>query len=170
MEPRLPEIRANIREALLTEFNSGLIEQYQVFLLPVFVLICWTIVMWFWMYATRIPAMQKYKIDPNAARHTSDPIWGDIPSSVRAKADNYNHLHEQPTLFYAIMGYAALTGGASQFAMYAAWAYVGLRILHSLIQSLTGNVALRFGTFCLASFALFALVGTQFGAALHLLH
>jgi len=169
MEPSLPEVRANIRQALLDEFNNGLVDQWQTFLLPVLALICWTILMWFWMYATRIPAMQKAGIDPNSARHTGDPIWGDVPSSVRAKADNYNHLHEQPVLFYAIMFYAALTGGASQIALYAAWAYVGLRVLHSLVQSLTGSVPLRFGVFVLASFALFALVGTQVGAALHLL-
>lgn len=168
MEPSLPEIRDNIRETLLTEFNSGLIEQYQAFLLPVLALICWTMIMWFWMYITRIPAMQKAGIDPNDARHPG--TYGDrMPASVRSVADNYNHLHEQPTLFYAIMGYAALTGGASQFAMYVAWVYVGLRVLHSLVQTLSGNVTMRFGVFALASFALFALIGTQVGVALHLL-
>ncbi len=33
---------------------------------PVVVLAAWTMVMWLWMYATRIPAMTAAKIDANA--------------------------------------------------------------------------------------------------------
>ena len=68
----------------------------QSFLTPVLILISWTAVMWLWMYATRIPAMQKAKINPDDARHPG--TYGDrLPANVRAIADNYNHLHEQPT-------------------------------------------------------------------------
>ncbi|MEL6754124.1 MAG: MAPEG family protein, partial [Pseudomonadota bacterium] len=67
-------------------------------------------------------------------------------------------LHEQPTIFYAIMVFAALTGGGETIALYLAWAYVGLRIVHSFIQAVIGNVTLRFAVFSLASFALIALV------------
>jgi hypothetical protein len=100
-------------------------------LLPVLALICWTLVMWLWMYATRIPAMQKAQIDPDAARHPG--TYGDrMPANVRSVADNYNHLHEQPTIFYALMFFAALTGGQGNFMELMAWIYVGLRIVHSL--------------------------------------
>ena len=130
------------------------------FLMPVLALVCWTIIMWFWMYVTRIPAMQKAGIDPNDARHPG--TYGDrMPASVRSVADNYNHLHEQPTIFYALMFYAALTGGMTSVALYAAWAYVGLRVLHSIVQIVIGTVTLRFMVFSLASIALFVLAGTQ---------
>lgn len=123
------------------------------FLHPVLILIVWTLIMWIWMYATRIPAMTKAKMDPNDARHPG--TYADkIPSNVRAVADNYNHLHEQPTIFYALMGFAALTGGQSFVMLYLAAAYVGLRVLHSLVQVLSPNVTLRFLVFSLSTIVL----------------
>lgn len=124
------------------------------FLAPVLALVLWTLVMWVWMYALRIPAMQKAGINPDDARHPG--TYGDkLPASTRSAADNYNHLHEQPTVFYALMFFAALTGGADNTAHMAAWAYVGLRIVHSLVQVIIGTVMLRFLIFVLASLMLF---------------
>ena len=126
------------------------------FLLPVLILVVWTLIMWIWMYVTRIPAMQKAQINPDDARHPG--TYADkIPANVRAVADNYNHLHEAPTVFYALMFFAALTGGADTVAMYMAWTYVGLRIIHSLVQVLSPNVTLRFLVFSLSSLTLMAL-------------
>lgn len=128
------------------------------FLLPVLVLVAWTCVMWFWLYITRVPAMQKVKIDPKKARHP-DSGWNDqMPALPRSVADNYNHLHEQPTIFYAIMFFAGLTGGGDNIALGLAWAYVALRIVHSFVQVIIGTVLVRFAVFSLASFALIALV------------
>ncbi len=130
------------------------------FLTPVLALILWTLIMWIWMFATRLPAMSKAKIDPDSVRHPG--LLGDqLPPSVRSAGDNYNHLHEQPTIFYALMFFIAMTGGASQIATYIAWVYVALRVLHSVVQILSGNVTFRFILFVLASFALFALAGIQ---------
>lgn len=126
-----------------------------VFLQPVLVLILWTLIMWIWMYATRIPAMQKAKIDPQEASQPGTGDWRDkIPASVHWKADNYNHLHEQPTVFYALMLFIAATGGADQTALYLGWAYVVLRIVHSLIQVTVNRVMARFMVFSLSSIVL----------------
>ncbi|MEL7481167.1 MAG: MAPEG family protein [Pseudomonadota bacterium] len=130
------------------------------FLTPVLMLIVWTLVIWVWMYATRIPAMQKAGIDPDTARHPG--TYADaLPASTRSVADNYNHLHEQPTIFYALMFFAAITGGGDYTAHLMGWAYVALRIVHSLIQIIIGKVVLRFAIFCLGSFVLFALAGKE---------
>lgn len=131
------------------------------FLYPVLALIVWTLIMWLWMYATRIPAMQKAGINPDDARHPGSASGEKIPPSVRSVADNYNHLHEQPTVFYALMFFIALTGGVDPMGMYLAWAYVGLRVLHSFVQILSPKVALRFMVFCLASLCLFVLAGKE---------
>lgn len=129
----------------------------QSFLTPVLILISWTAVMWLWMYATRIPAMQKAKINPDDARHPG--TYGDrLPANVRAIADNYNHLHEQPTVFYALMIFAALTGGADGLMLKLAYGYVGVRILHSLIQVMSPKVMQRFLAFALASIVLIAMI------------
>jgi hypothetical protein len=129
------------------------------FLKPVLALVLWTCVMWFWMYATRIPAMQKAKIDMSGSHPDLDMTV--LPGPVRAAADNYNHLHEQPVIFYALMFFIALTGGADPVSSMVAWAYVGLRVVHSFVQVVIGIIPLRFLTFILGSFCLFFLAGKE---------
>lgn len=130
------------------------------FLQPVLALVVWTLIIWIWMYATRIPAMQKAGIDPDSARHPGS--YADkIPASVRSAADNHNHLHEQPTIFYALMFFAAMTGGADGTALMLGWVYVALRVVHSFVQIVIGKVMLRFGIFVLCSAVLFVLAGKE---------
>lgn len=124
---------------------------------PVVALVIWSLVMWLWMFATRIPAIaaMKMEMDPEI------PIGvqtSQLPSKVRWKADNYNHLMEQPTLFYAITLSLALIGAASDATIYAAWAYVLLRVIHSLVQATFNKIELRFLLFVLSNVALFILV------------
>lgn len=80
-----------------------------------------------------------------------------LPAQVRWKADNYNHLLEQPTLFYALTISLALLGVQSQTSLLFAWAYVFLRIGHSLVQSLVNKIEVRFLLFALSNIPLFAL-------------
>jgi len=123
------------------------------FLTPVLALILWTFVMWVWMYKRRIPAMQAISKDPQD--FINDPTFGSkIPAKARWAADNYNHLHEQPVIFYALMFYLQLTGQGDSIAMYLAWAYVVIRILHSLVQVTSNRVMTRFPLFVLGTFAL----------------
>ncbi|WP_419811506.1 MAPEG family protein [Bacterioplanoides sp.] len=123
-------------------------------LTPVFVLVAWSMVMWIWMYATRIPAIQKskMKMDPDAPRGEQ---MNSLPASVRWKADNFNHLMEQPTIFYALVISLALIGEGTGTNLTLAWAYVGLRIVHSLLQSLVNRIELRFVLFALSNIPLF---------------
>ncbi len=123
------------------------------FLSPVLALVAWTLVMWIWMYATRIPAMKEAGLDPQEAAYPG--TWAHrLRPGVRSVADNYNHLHEQPTIFYALMFFAALTGGGDAFAMQLGWAYVGLRVVHSLVQATFNRVVVRFSIFALGSIVL----------------
>jgi len=133
-----------------------------VFFQPVMVLILWTLIIWGWLYATRIPAMQKAKISPQDAARPGAGDWREkIPASVHWKADNYNHLHEQPTIFYALMVVTAITGGADLVTFYLGWAYVVLRIVHSLIQATVNHVMTRFMVFALSSITLIILAVTE---------
>ena len=130
------------------------------FLKPVLALVIWTCVMWIWMYALRLPAFSKAGIKPDDARHPG--TYSDrLPATVRSAADNYNHLHEQPTIFYALMFFIALTGGADSTASLVAWVYVALRVVHSFVQVVIGTVALRFLVFALGTFCLFFLAGRE---------
>jgi hypothetical protein len=125
-------------------------------LAPVLALVAWTFVMWFWMYATRIPAMQKARIDMAELSRTGAPLV--LPPEVARVADNYNHLHEQPTLFYALALAAQLGGAADGTNVALAWGYVASRIVHSLIQATRNVIPLRFAVFAAGSFLLMALL------------
>jgi hypothetical protein len=97
-------------------------------LAPVIALVLWTFVMGVWLYATRIPALQKHRIiyDP---QRPSEEFHAQLPAEVRWKADNYNNLLEQPTLFYAVALTLAFLEAGSGFNAGLAWAYVVLRIV-----------------------------------------
>jgi hypothetical protein len=123
---------------------------------PVVTLVLWSMVMWAWLYATRIPAMQKAKVALDPALTTAE-LAARLPPQVRWKADNYNHLMEQPTLFYAVALTLAVAGHGEGLNALLAWSYVGLRVVHSLVQATTNVIMLRWAVFMLASLALLAL-------------
>jgi hypothetical protein len=126
---------------------------------PVVVLAAWTMVMWLWMYATRIPAMNKAKIDTAGLTGGTGKSLDDVlPPQVQWKAHNYNHLHEAPTVFYAVALVLAITGQGSGLNATLGWVYVGLRVLHSLIQATVNRVMVRFLVFALSSLVLIALI------------
>ena len=126
---------------------------------PVVALLAWTMVMWVWMYATRIPAMNKAGIDAkNLVGGEGSCLRALLPESVSWKADNYNHLHEAPTLFYAVAIVLAIIGQGDGFNTTLAWAYVAFRVAHSIVQATWNKVAVRFALFALSSLALMALI------------
>ena len=134
-------------------------EQSLAILGPVIALAAWTMVMWLWMYATRIPAMNRAGIDGSKlVGSTGSSLDAAIEPKVQWIAHNYNHLHEAPTVFYAVALSLAIMGAGSGAAAMIAWLYVGLRIAHSLVQALVNRVIIRFAVFALSSFALMALI------------
>ena len=131
---------------------------------PVIALLLLTSAVWAWMYITRIPAVKKagMKLDPNLPKGQQ---MSELPAQVRWKADNYNHLMEQPTIFYAVAISLAVLGAGSGINATLAWAYVGLRIVHSLVQSLGNKILVRFGVFVLSTVPLIALTVNALRAA-----
>jgi hypothetical protein len=124
---------------------------------PVVVLLAWTMVMWLWMYAVRLPALTASGLKPDDARNTKT-LDGILPDKAQWKAHNYNHLHEAPTLFYAVAIVLAIIGQGDGLNALIAWAYVALRIAHSLVQATINKVAVRFSLYALSSLALMALI------------
>ena len=116
-------------------------------------LVLWTLAMCVWLYVTRIPALKKHNIvyDPH---RPSEEFHAQLPASARWKADNYNNLLEQPTIFYAVALTLAFLNEGSGLNAGLAWAYVALRIAHSLIQALINDVMIRFALFAAASLVL----------------
>lgn len=77
-----------------------------------------------------------------------------LPPKVQWIAHNYNHLMEQPTIFYAICAALAIIGEGSGINLTLAWAYVGLRVIHSIFQALVNRVVIRFAIFLLSGIVL----------------
>ena len=129
----------------------------QPLLAPVIALVVWTVVMWAWMYATRIPAIlrMRMRLDGNAPRGEQ---MATLPPRVRWKADNYNHLMEAPTMFYAVALTLAVAGAGNGHAADVAWLYVALRVVHSVVQCTINHIPTRFSLFALSTLAQFALV------------
>ena len=127
---------------------------------PMAVLAMWTMIMWIWMYAVRIPAINKL---PKPTEAGADQGWTGamleniLPREVQWKAHNYNHLHEAPTVFYAVALALAMIGAGDGLNATIAWVYVALRIVHSVFQATVNKVMPRFILFALSSLCLIAL-------------
>lgn len=126
---------------------------------PVVVLAAWSMIMWLWLYMVRVPAMKKAGINAGKlvggnGRNLDDKL----DPKAQWVAHNYNHLMEQPTVFYAVAIVLAIIGQGDGMNAHIAWGYVIFRIAHSLVQALWNRVLVRFALFTLASLCLIALV------------
>jgi hypothetical protein len=127
---------------------------------PIVALLLWTSAVWIWMYALRLPAIQSDD-RLNLSKWvggTGQQLDEYLPPKVQWAAHNYNHLHEAPVGFYAVMLTFAVLGDAPAIVVALAWAYVVLRVVHSLVQILWNKVTVRFGLFALSSLCLIALI------------
>jgi hypothetical protein len=127
-------------------------------LAPAAILILWTLIVLLWIIPPRfgsIAKVEKSKL-PRKAGVRGQDLEGVIPDRANWPAHNHTHLHEQPTLFYAVSIILALSGAAA-LDVTLAWVYVGLRIAHSLWQILVNKVPVRFVLFLASSLVLIAL-------------
>ena len=128
-------------------------------LAPAAVLVLWSMIMLVWMIVTRFAAFSRGGVDlaevPAGSRYAE--VEAQMPERVNWKSHNYTHLMEQPTLFYATVIMLAMAGDASAFSIGLAWAYTGLRIVHSIWQATVNRVAVRARLFALSSLCLLGL-------------
>ena len=142
--------------------------EYSPILVPVVALVAWSLVVMTWMAVTRIAAMKRVGIDLGSrVGGRGLHLEGVIPDEVNWKAHNYQHLMEQPTLFYAIAITLALMDMGSGLNYWLAWGYVGFRVLHSLVQATYNRVLHRTTLFGLSSLCL---IGLTVHAAARIAH
>ena len=141
--------------------------EYSPLIAPVVALVAWSLVMMMWMALTRLPAMKKAGIGLNRRGGRGANLEGVLPDEVNWKGHNYQHLMEQPTIFYAIVFALILLGMDQPINCWLAWGYVVLRILHSLVQATVNIVLYRFSLFLLGSLCL---VGLTIHAAARLIN
>jgi hypothetical protein len=137
-------------------------------LAPAAVLVLWSLVMLFWTGQARFGAMARSGIDLKEAKPggRGQDLDGVLPDKATWKSHNYTHLMEQPTIFYPTVVILAVMGaGAIDVAL--AWAYVVIRVIHSVYQSTVNRIPVRFSMFiiataCLVVLAVRALMVTLF--------
>lgn len=138
-------------------------------LAPAAALAAWSLVMLIWLAAARFTAVAKSGIDlskPMPGGRRGADLEGVLPDRANWPAHNFMHLHEQPTVFYAICCILAISGGVSGLDVQLAWGYVILRVLHSLVQSTVNYVPLRFLLFLASAILLAVLTANALRATL----
>jgi len=125
---------------------------------PVVALVLWTLVVLFILAFTRFRGIKRagLKVDPSRGGRGQD-LDGVLDPKANWPAHKYAHLHEQPTLFYAIVLALVLMGFDHPINVTLAWAYVGLRVVHSIVQMFFNDLRLRFPLFLLSSLVLLSL-------------
>jgi hypothetical protein len=123
---------------------------------PFFVMMALTMIMWFYMYARRIPFIQRSKL---TAEQLAPAEFARIsPPPVSNPSDNLKNLFEVPTLFYAVVLYLYVTRQVDAIYVVAAWVFVGFRILHSAVHSTVNIIILRFWLYAASTLALWFMV------------
>ncbi|RNF83189.1 MAPEG family protein [Montanilutibacter psychrotolerans] len=122
--------------------------------LPAVAMATLTLMVWLRMFFLRVGQMKRDRIHPQAVA-TSSQATARLTDS-RA-ADNFRNLFELPVLFYLALVVAALTGQVAPSILGLAWAFVGLRVLHSAIQCGYNKVMHRFYAYAAGAAMLWAL-------------
>ena len=126
-------------------------------LIPATALVIWTLIVLIWMAALRLPALSKLGRTKEQMRGgRGQDLDGVLPGTLQWKAHNYMHLLEQPTLFYAVTIMLAMVG-AGDTDVLLAWAYVVIRVLHSLWQAIVNTIPVRFALFAVSTLVLLAM-------------
>ena len=133
---------------------------------PVVALVAWSLVMLVWTAIARRGAFKRLGVSLRTIPPGSRGAALDNSPEAKAqwKAHNYNHLMEQPTIFYAIVLALAVMGFDHPINVMLAWGYVAFRVIHSIIQATINIVAIRLtlfalSTLCLAALTLHAALG-----------
>ena len=115
-----------------------------------------TLIVWVYMYARRIPFLQKSKTNLNTL--TPAELARISPAAVANPSDNLKNLFELPVLFYALVLYLQATGKVDATYLVAAWIFAAFRILHSAVHCTVNIVMVRFWLYAISALALWFMV------------
>ena len=124
-------------------------------LLPLLAMVGLTLLVWVRLYLVRVPEMKRSRIDPQQLAGSANK---GLLKDTRA-SDNFINLFEVPVLFYVLVLATLATGVNDGVLLALAWAFVGLRALHSAIQCTYNRVMHRFSAYALATVSLFLYLG-----------
>ena len=123
---------------------------------PMLALMLLTFVVWLYMYARRIPFIQRARLRPE--QMTPLGFAQLSPPAVANPSDNLKNLFELPTLFYALCLMLYAVGRVDPLGLFMAWWFVAFRYAHSLVHCTFNHIMLRFTLYALSSAALWFMV------------
>ncbi len=120
-------------------------------LMPMLALIAWTMLVLLLIPYVRIKAVRNAVVSPGDFRYGES---SKVPPQLCLPNRNYMNLLELPMLFYIASLTMVVTGTATPTLLALGWAYVGLRVVHSVIHIAYNNVIHRLIAFTLSNIAL----------------
>jgi len=132
--------------------------EHNLILQPLFGLILLTAAVWVFMYVRRLAFILNNQIDPQRIA-TPEKLNAVIPAEINHSSNNLKNLFELPIIFYVLCLVLLATQRVDMIFLYSAWAYVGLRAIHSLIHCTFNVVNLRFAAYFLSSLVLWFIAG-----------
>lgn len=125
---------------------------------PVLAMLILTGVVWLVMFVRRLAFLSKNKVDAQQLK-TPTQVAALIPDDVNAPGNNFKNLFEIPVVFYAICVAAFELGKVDGLFLNCAWAFVALRVIHSIVHCTYNRVNHRFMAYLGSSLLVWFLVG-----------
>lgn len=120
-------------------------------LYPMFALAAWTLLVLLLIPIARARSARRREIGIDDFKFGESPA---VPPEVSIPNRNYMNLLELPMLFYVVCIVLYVTAGASTAAIALAWAFVVLRVAHSVIHLTYNRVVHRLAAFTAANITL----------------
>lgn len=112
----------------------------------------WVFILYAWLTYARTVAVRRGEID-----YSCFELGRDEPLKIARITRNLSNQFELPAIFYALVVLLIALGKVTTVDVIAAWVFVGGRIIHTLVQTLTDNVPLRGQVFMINFLAVVAL-------------
>jgi len=126
--------------------------------IPMLATMTLTAIVWFYMYARRIPAMRRARVSVQTYT-TPDKVAKHLSEEVNYSANNLKNLFEVPILFYGLCLYLFVSGNVDIAYVVAAWCFFLFRALHSIVHCTRNIVMLRFYLYAGSALALWLILG-----------
>lgn len=138
--------------------------QQEAILAPMLGLMVLTLFVWIYMYALRLGYIARQGVNPQDLA-TPDRRAAVLPERINLPAHNLRNLFELPVAFYALCLYLYVTGSVDGRYVVAAWLFVALRAVHSVIHCTCNRVTWRFSAYMLGALTLWVMLGMAVLAA-----
>lgn len=122
---------------------------------PCLALICWTFIVLLRMFSTRVSGVKSGEVDFRYFKTYN--TGGNLPVKMIQAGRNFTNLFEVPTHFFAVCAFTLITQRVDQIMLTMAWAYVFLRVIHSLIHLSSNKIGPRMTAFAVSCMVLFSM-------------